>query len=82
MYNIGGFSTDAALTHNWLLSGGGSDTGLRAGPMLSIRAGYRLNMALGAWQREQNSTSVPPVRYTPHGFYLTVGVSVGSFRTR
>ncbi len=82
---LDGFSTDFNLTFDWLTIKPHIDPTLMAGPMLSIRAGYRLTTGSAEWHGDGHSTTpttLSPNRYAPHGFYLTLGVGGGGFRQR
>ncbi|MVM39390.1 hypothetical protein GO730_20440 [Spirosoma sp. HMF3257] len=80
-YVLDGLATDIGLTIDWLVLKTGSDPNLYAGPMLSIRAGYRLSTASNEWHGDRNgATIVSPVRYSPQGFFLTLGIGGGGFR--
>ncbi|QIP15116.1 hypothetical protein G8759_22070 [Spirosoma aureum] len=77
---LDGFSTDVGLTFDWFVFKT-TDPTLQAGPMLSLRAGYRLTTASNEWHGDQHgATIVTPIRYGPHGFFITLGVGGGGFR--
>ena len=80
---LDGFSTDFALTFDWLTTKPFIDPNLMAGPMLSLRAGYRLTTGSAEWHGDRTTpTIVSPNRYAPHGLYVTLGVGGGGFRKR
>jgi len=80
---LDGFSTDLCLTFDWLIDIADEDPTLTAGPMLSLRAGYRLTTASAEWHGDQQTpTTLSPSRYTPYGFYVTLGFGGGGFRRR
>lgn len=77
---LDGFSTDVGLTVDWLVLKSG-DPVLQAGPMLSLRIGYRLTTASTVWHGDHSgATLLTPVRYNPYGFFVTLGVGGGGFR--
>ncbi len=78
-YAINGFSTDIALTFDWVVLGNNPDKALCAGPMLSLRAGYRLTTASARWH---GPTTLVATRYAPNGFFVTLGIGGGGFRAR
>ncbi|MCY7360049.1 MAG: hypothetical protein LH609_21870 [Rudanella sp.] len=47
--SLDGFSTDIGLTFDWLVAKPAADPMLLAGPMLSVRAGYRRTTASAEW---------------------------------
>jgi hypothetical protein len=80
---LDGFSTDFALTFDWLTTKPLIDQILMAGPMLSMRVGYRLTTGSAEWHSDSTTpTIVSPNRYVPRGFYITLGVGGGGFRQR
>ncbi|GAB4006251.1 hypothetical protein GCM10028808_07840 [Spirosoma migulaei] len=80
-HTLDGFATDVGITIDWLVLKTGSDPTLYAGPMLRIRAGYRLASASNEWHGDRSgSTILLPVTYSPHGFFLTLGIGGGGFR--
>ncbi|GAB4048903.1 hypothetical protein GCM10028810_37220 [Spirosoma litoris] len=79
MYAVTGFATDISLTYDWLVLKSGTGSTLQAGPMLSIRVGYRLTTATANWQTDQNRS---PVHYTPQCFFVTLGLGGGGFRNQ
>ncbi|GAB4033148.1 hypothetical protein [Spirosoma gilvum] len=78
-YTHDGFSTDLALTLDWLMSGKTPDKTLQAGPMLSLKIGYRLTTASAEWHSDL-SDPIITTRYSPSCFYLTLGFGGGGFR--
>ncbi|MDB5241027.1 MAG: hypothetical protein JWP57_1652 [Spirosoma sp.] len=79
---LDGFATDIGLTFDWLM--GKSDVVPTSfAPMLSVRAGYRLTTASAEWHGDQGgATTLLVTRYTPQGFYLTLGFGGGAFHHR
>lgn len=78
---LDGFSTDIDLTVDWLVLKSGTDPTVRAGPMLSLRVGYRRTTASTEWHGDRNgATLLTPIRYGPHGFFVTLGIGGGGFR--
>ncbi|MFD2935171.1 hypothetical protein [Spirosoma flavum] len=79
---LDGFATDISLSFDWLIMKSDAVPTLFA-PMLSVRAGYRLTTASAEWHGDRNgATMLLPTRYTPQGFYLTVGLGGGVFHQR
>ncbi len=79
---LDGFATDISLSFDWLMMKSDAVPTLFA-PMLSVRAGYRLTTASAEWHSDRNGvTTLLPTRYTPQGFYLTVGLGGGVFHRR
>lgn len=75
---LDGFATDLSLTFDWLLQNPDADPSFA--PMVSVRAGYRLTTASAEWHGDHNgTTTLLATRYTPQGFYLTVGIGGGIF---
>ncbi|MBC3787987.1 hypothetical protein [Spirosoma utsteinense] len=82
-YVIDGFATDIGLTFDWLVAQAATDPRLQAGPLLSLRAGYRITTAPTPWHNDRTGTAMPSAgRFSPHGFYLTLGIGGGGFRSR
>lgn len=80
-YALDGFATDLGLTFDWLVLKAQAGPGLYAGPMVSLRVGYRLTTASAEWHGDQNGTTLLLAdRYAPRGFYLTLGIGGGGFR--
>ncbi|WP_461113147.1 hypothetical protein [Spirosoma jeollabukense] len=78
---LDGISTDIGLTVDWLVLKSGTDPTLQAGPILSLRAGYRRMTASTEWHGDQQgATLLTPMRYVPYGFFVTLGVGGGGFR--
>lgn len=78
---LDGFSATFGLTFDWLTTKPLIDPTLMAGPMLSIRADYRLITGSAELHGDSATpTIVSSNRYAPHGFYITLGV--GGFRQR
>ena len=79
---LDGFATDIGLSFDWLVLKSDAVPTLFA-PMLSVRAGYRLTTASAEWHGGRNGTTMLlPTRYTPQGFFLTVGIGGGVFNHR
>ncbi|GAB3949608.1 hypothetical protein GCM10028805_26140 [Spirosoma harenae] len=77
------FSVDVGLTYDWLVLKSGYDPKLQAGPMLSLRIGYRLTTPSNEWHGDRNGASLlTPIRYNPYGFFFTLGVGGGGFRNK
>jgi hypothetical protein len=82
-YVLDGFATDLGLTFDWFVAKSDTDPTLHAGPLLSLRAGYRLTTASATWHNDRTGTAILSAdRFSPHGFYLTLGVGGGGFRSR
>lgn len=80
-YVLNGFATDIALTFDWIVLRSTTDPSLYTGPILSIKAGYRLTVASDEWHpATPGAASLSPIRYAPYGFFLTLGIGGGSFR--
>lgn len=78
---LDGISTDVGLTYDWLVVKSGDDPTVHAGPMLSLRVGYRLTTASNEWHGDRNgATLLTAIRYRPYGFYVTLGIGGGGFR--
>lgn len=80
-YVLNGFATDLALTFDWIAIRSTTNPSLYTGPMLSIKAGYRLTVASDEWHPDtKGATSLSPIRYAPYGFFFTLGIGGGGFR--
>lgn len=80
---LNGFSTDIGLTFDWFVLRSSDTPTLSAGPMLSIRAGYRLTTSSAEWHGIANGvTTLAPTRYSPTGFYVTLGIGGGGFQSK
>ncbi|MBO0935814.1 hypothetical protein J2I47_04570 [Fibrella sp. HMF5335] len=80
---LDGFATDLGLTVDWHIVSTGNDPLLLAGPLLSLRVGYRLTTASATWHGDRPmSTTLVASRYSPHGFYITLGIGGGGFRRK
>jgi hypothetical protein len=83
IYVLDGFATDIGLTVDWFALKADTEPTLHAGTLLSLRAGYRLTTASAEWHSDHSGTSLlTPTRFSPHGFYLTLGIGGGGFRSR
>ena len=81
MASLHGFATDIGLTFDWLATKPAGDPMLLAGPMVSVRVGYRRTTTSAEWHGDTNIlTTASPIRYAPHSFYVTLGIGGGSFR--
>lgn len=79
---LDGFATDIGLTFDWLM-GKSNVVPASFAPMLSVRAGYRMTTSSAEWHGDRNgATTLLLTRYTPQGFYLTVGIGGGAFHRR
>jgi hypothetical protein len=80
---LDGFATDFGCTFDWQLTQPSTTQTISAGPMLSVRAGYRLTTGSREWHGDSiKPTTLSPSRYSPHGFYITLGIGMGGFRNR
>jgi hypothetical protein len=83
IYVLDGFATDLGLTLDWFVLKADTEPTLHAGTLLSLRAGYRLTTASAEWHNDQAGPSrLVPSRFSPHGFYVTLGIGGGGFRSR
>ena len=83
IYVLDGFATDIGLTVDWMALKADTEPTIHAGTWLSLRAGYRLTTASAEWHSGHASTSLfVPTRFAPHGFYVTLGLGGGGFRSR
>lgn len=81
--SLDGFATDFGCTFDWQATKATTERDISEGPMLSVRAGYRLTTGSREWHGDSNLFStLAPTRYGPHGFYITLGVGMGGFRHR
>lgn len=83
IYVLDGFATDLGLTLDWFVLKADTELTLHAGTLLSLRAGYRLTTASAEWHSDHTGPArLAPSRFSPHGFYVTLGIGGGGFRSR
>ena len=80
---LDGFAIDFGCTFDWQVIQPTTNITISEGPMLSVRAGYRLTTGSKEWHGDGTKpTTISPSRYAPRGFYITLGVGMGGFRHR